>query len=94
MTAAAMEYTGSGRANRAALRDIKVRVSSDPTKFSPVDHLPQGTIKELLIWSHGSPSRMKRLLARELDSPTPRIKLIKRLYEKRQDHETRARAQR
>ena len=94
MTAAAMEYTGSGRANRAALRDIKVRVTYDPTKFSPVDHIPQGTIKELIIWSHRSPARMRRVLARELESPTPRIRLIRRLYEKLQEHETRARAQR
>jgi len=85
-------YSEARRQDKAAVRDIKVRVRYAPEKLAPVEHIPQGTIKELIIWSHRSPARMRRVLAHELESPTPRIRLIRRLYEKLQEHETAARA--
>lgn len=69
------------RAERAAVRDIKVKVTYAPEKLAPVDDVPEGTTKELITWVGRSELRAKRVLARELADPTPRLRLITALYE-------------
>lgn len=69
-----------GRGDRAALRDIKVKVRYAPEKFAPVNDVPDGNIEEILAWVNYSPLRARRALKREMERETPRIRLIKILY--------------
>lgn len=67
-------------ADRDALRGIKVKVTFAPEKMAPKDDVPTGTTKELLVWIGSSELRAKRVLARELAQPSPRVKLIRTLH--------------
>jgi len=82
-------YSEARRQDRAALRDIKVRVRYAPEKLAPVDDIPNGTVPELLRWAKRSPLRARRLLNREIASPAPRIKLVKTLYARLQYYQWR-----
>jgi hypothetical protein len=66
--------------DRDALKGIKVKVTFAPEQLAPKDDVPTGTTKELLTWIGRSELRAKRVLARELASPTPRIKLVRALH--------------
>lgn len=77
-----MAYSEARRQDKAAIRDIKVRVRYAPEKLAPVDAVPTGTVPELLRWAKGSETRAKRLLRREIESPAPRIALVKELYDR------------
>lgn len=67
--------------NRRAIRDIKVDVRYAPEKFAPVDAIPNGNVRDLVEWARRSPLRAKRVLAREINAPTPRIGVIRPLFE-------------
>lgn len=69
------------RAERDALRDIKIKVKFAPEQAAPVDDVPQGTTKELLAWIGSSEMRAKRVLARELVEDSPRVTLVRALHE-------------
>lgn len=69
------------RPRRAELRGIHVSITYAPERLAPVDYVPEGTMQELITWVGTSETRAKRVLARELEAPNPRLTLIRPLYE-------------
>jgi hypothetical protein len=72
-----MAYGSSARrAERQALRHIRVKVTYAPEQLAPVNDVYVGTTREVLEWVGSSKTRAKRALAYEIESLTPRVKLI------------------
>lgn len=58
------------------LKDIKVKVTYDATKYAPTVAIPEGSADEIIAWGRTSELRAKRALAREIAAPKPRLKVI------------------
>lgn len=68
------------RAERAAIRAIRVKIAYQNPDIKPVDDIFQGTAREVIDWVGTSEIRARRALARELDSDSPRILVVENMH--------------